>query len=336
MSEILIEEYRGGILENVHRGRICVVDDKGNIVFHVGNVEQLTFFRSSSKPLQALPVIARGLDKKYGLSGAEITIMAGSHAGEKAHVEILESILKKTGLKEEDMIMNPVYPFVEDHRNELIINGLPPRKLYHNCAGKHIALMMLARELGADHRNYWRLDNSAEQEVLRYISYLAEYPAEKTGIGIDGCGVPVFAVPLHGIARSYMRFACPDTIGNSNMHAAVSRMTELIHENPYMMRGRGFLCGEINRHENIVAKGGAKGVYGFGLKKERLGIALKIEDGTEDSWPIVICGILEQLDYKEQEIFEILHKLYSSHIVNDNKTIVGEKRVAFKLCGEYL
>ncbi len=331
MSEILVEEYRGGILENVHKGRICVVDDSGRVIYKVGDPRKFTFYRSSSKPLQVLPILVRGLDKKYGLTGPETTIMAGSHSGEFIHAGVLESLLAKTGLAEDDLIMKPVLPLNEEHRSHLIRHNLPPRKIYHNCAGKHIALMMLSRELDADHRTYWKPDSPAQQEILQYISYLSDYASDKVGVGIDGCGVPVFAVPLQGIANAYGKFACPDTVSDINIRAAITRMAELISENPYMMRGHGFLCGEFNLDRNVVAKGGAKGVYGFGLKRERLGIALKIEDGTEEAWPLIIARILEQLEYPHQQTMEILSGLAPEYLLNDNKTVVGERRAVFKL-----
>jgi len=331
MSNILIKEHRGGILENVHNGRICVVDHKGEVVYRVGDPLKLTFFRSAAKPLQALPIIARGLDKKYGLTGPEITIMAGSHIGERIHIEVLESLLSKTSLKEDDLIMSPTFPLDKEHRSYLIKNDMPPRKIYHNCAGKHVALMMLSRELGEDHRSYWKPDGAAQREILCYISDLSNYAVDKVGIGIDGCGVPVFAVPLQAIANAFMKLASPDIVTDHEIRSAIIQMTKHMNENPYMIRGHGFPCGEFNHDKNVVAKGGAKGVYGFGLKKENLGIAFKVDDGTEDSIPLIITGILEQLGYSNQETIDRLYGLVERHIVNDNNTVVGENCVAFKL-----
>lgn len=178
MPEILVEEYRGGILENSHTGRICVVDEKGSAVKKVGDCLQKTFYRSSSKPLQLLPVLVRGLDKKYGLTGEETTIMAGSHSAEFRHVEVLESILAKTGIKEEDLIMKPVFPCDIEHRNYLIKNDMKPRKLYHNCAGKHISLMLLSRELGAELRqplSFHPLRNPFLQICPEFLSGPVQY-----------------------------------------------------------------------------------------------------------------------------------------------------------------
>jgi L-asparaginase II len=257
--------------------------------------------------------------------------MAGSHAGEDIHEAALESLLKKTGLNEEDLIMNPTLPANANRYKYFVENKILPRKLLHNCAGKHIALMLLARELGGDIKTYWKLENPAQQEVLKYISYVSEYPIDKIGTGVDGCGVPVFAVPLRNIALSFMKLAYPDKIRDENISRAAARMANLIAENPYMMRGHGYICGELNVDSNIVAKGGAMGIYGFGMKKEKLGVAFKIEDGSEDTWPLIVSNILKQLGYENKKTFEMLDKLCPRYILNDNKKEVGEKRAVFIL-----
>ena len=86
VAPVLAEEYRGEILDLVHHGYICVVDKDNRVVAFVGDPEQVVFYRSASKPLQALPVIARGLDKQYGLTEEETVIFAGSHLGEDFHI----------------------------------------------------------------------------------------------------------------------------------------------------------------------------------------------------------------------------------------------------------
>ena len=65
--------------------------------------------------------------------------------------------------------------------------------------------------------------------------------------------------------------------------------------------------------------------------RERLGIALKFEDGTEEAWPVIIARILEQLEYPHQQTMEILSGLAPEYLLNDNKTVVGERRAVFKL-----
>ncbi|MEG1426308.1 MAG: asparaginase, partial [Oscillospiraceae bacterium] len=275
--EILTEEYRGKLLDLIHEGYVCVVNDQGKIIGSAGDPEAQVFYRSASKPLQAMPVIARNLDLKYGLTPEETVIFSGSHLAEDFHINALESIYQKAGLQEGDLIMKPTVPGSTAANEERIRKGLPPRKLYHNCSGKHTALMLLQRELGGDIRDYWKVNSLAQREVMKTICALSEFPENETDIGIDGCGVPVFAVPMRNIAIAFKNLACIDTITDDNLRQTAARYVPLIHQYPLMMRGTGFICSLIDTDENIVAKGGANGVYGLGLKKERIGVSIKIK-----------------------------------------------------------
>lgn len=331
-TEILTEEYRGDILDLIHEGYICIVDEKGNVIHHVGNPEAQVFYRSASKPFQALPVIAHGLDEKYGITDEESVILSGSHLGESFHVSAIRSMFQKAGMDLNDLIMKPTVPGSTSANEERIRKGLPKEKIYHNCSGKHTGAMMLQKELDPQHiQDYWKVDSAAQKEILRTIAVLSEVPQEQVGIGVDGCGVPVFAVPMKNIAIAFKNIACIDTIRDPELRAAAQRYIPRIHRYPLMMRGTGHLCSLINYDPNLVAKGGANGVYGIGLKKERIGISFKIKDGTEAVWPLVIKEIFRQIGYYNEETFRMLDHLNSGVIMNDNDTPVGTCRCVFHL-----
>lgn len=326
-----MEEYRGGILECVHRGHICGVSDTGAVTHATGDPDFVTFLRSSAKPIQVLPVIERGLDKQYRLSDGEIAVMTGSHRAEPFHVKALESILSKTGGHEDELVCLPTYPLGETAREDLLKKGLPKRRIYHNCSGKHLSILMLCRALGCSTEDYWDIDNAAQQEILRHISIVAGYPAADIKVGVDGCGVPVFALPLRALAGAYMRMACPDTIPDPSVRRAVERVTRLMNENYEMVSGTNRICSLLLMDPNIVAKGGAKGVYCFGLKRERLGFAIKVMDGSEDEWPFIVASILEQIGYENEETIHRLYRAFPLDVKNDNGRIVGKSKVVFSL-----
>lgn len=327
----LVREYRGTIAENIHHGRIAVVSDQGEVIYRVGDPEAMTFYRSASKPLQALPVLVRGLDKTFGLNDQELAVMAGSHAGEPEHLKAVLGILEKSSLLEGEMIMSPTYPGHRDSREEMLCRNVPPRKALHNCAGKHGATMMIQRLLTGSTEDYWHPESAVQQEILSYIAQLSEWPVENIGLGIDGCGVPVFAVPLRCIATAYMKLACPDKIASAKLAQAAERMTFAINHAPLMMRGTGHVCTVLNQDTNIIAKAGARGVYALGLKKERLGISLKFEDGTEDYWTIAIAEILRQLNYINKDTIRQLEVLTPPSLYSDSGTKVGEVCAVFQL-----
>ena len=331
MDEILVEEYRGELLECVHRGYICGVSDNGQVKYSVGDADFLTFLRSSAKPIQAIPIVKRGIDKEYKFSDKEMTVLTGSHRAESFHVQAIEGLMTKVGISEEELICLPTYPLGVAAREELLRNNKPKRRIYHNCSGKHMGILTLCKHLGYPTENYWDISNPAQQEILDSIAIVADYPREKVQFGTDGCGVPVFAMPLQYLAKAYMRMACPDLIEDTATRQAVEKITRLMNENYEMVSGTDLICSLLLMDKNIVAKGGAKGVYCFGLKEERLGFAIKIMDGSEEEWPFIVASILEQINYKNKETIERLYKVFPLEMKNDNNKIVGYNKTKFIL-----
>ena len=241
-------------------------------------------------------------------------------------------MFQKAQMDLNDLIMKSAVPGSTFANEERIRKGLPPEKIYHNCSGKHSGAMVLQKELDPEHiRDYWKVDSAAQQEILWAISILSEVPVDQVHIGVDGCGVPVFAVPVQNIAIAFKNIACIDTIRDESLREAARKFVPRIHRYPHMMRGTGYLCSLINEDPNLVAKGGANGVYGIGMKKERLGIALKIKDGTEAIWPILIREIFKQVGYYRKDTFDMLDRLNNGTIVNDNGTPVGHCDPVFRL-----
>lgn len=327
--EVLFEEYREGVLECLHYGTACVVDEHG-VVASVGDTDWRCFYRSASKPIQALPVLVRGLHKKYGLTEEETAIFSGSHWGDEDHVRVCEAILAKTGLHEADMCMLPTYPNRPARKEELLRKNLPPRKIYHNCAGKHLALMLLARELGENVADYWKMETRTQAIVREMISYMSDTPVDEIAVGVDGCGVPVFAVPFRQIARSYLKLSCPELIGDPAVHAAVEENMARLHAYPNMIAGKDTVDTIITANDDLVAKSGAMGVYAIGCRSKRLGIVFKTADGSHDEFAASAIEALSQLDIAP-DVVEEIKRFYPDTIVNDNRRIVGRRKAVFKL-----
>ena len=144
----LLTENRSGTFDLIRYGYICIVDEHSRVLYQAGDPEDFVFYRSASKPIQSLPVFKYGLDRKYGLTDEESAILSGSHAGMPVHVAAVENILRKAGFDEDILCMNPAAPGDEASNERRLRAGLPKRKVYHNCSGKHCALLMVQRELG--------------------------------------------------------------------------------------------------------------------------------------------------------------------------------------------
>ena len=329
-TKILFEEYRADVLECVHQGTVCVVDKNG-ITASVGDTDWMCFYRSASKPIQSLPVLLHRLNEKYGLTEEETAIFSGSHWGDKEHVRVLESILEKTGLKEEQMIMLPTYPNRTAEKERLLNRKLPPRRIYHNCSGKHLGMMLLARELGEPVENYWKRDSKTQKEIVRVISQMTDIAEQDIQIGVDGCGVPVYAVPFHAIATSYLRLVCPDLITDTTLRHAVECNLKMIHRFPHMIAGKEIVCSELASSEDLLGKSGALGVYAMGIHSLGVGVVAKTMDGSHDEFAATVLRVFEELGYENREVTARLCTLYPDTIVNDNREIVGYRKAVFKL-----
>lgn len=327
----LAEQYRGGQLENIHFGHICGVDEKGRIIYRAGDPEWVAFMRSAAKPFQAIPAFIHGIPETYGFTDKEKTVMTASHRAEAYHVEALESMLSKIGVSEEQLICSHTYPLSPAARDELIIGDKPKRRIYHNCSGKHLGVLAWSKEKGYTLEGYAEPEHPAQAEVMDIVSYLSDCPADNIQIGIDGCGFPVYALPLQNIARMYLKLACPDLIERPEVRSAASEVSRLMNDHYEMVSAPWFICSTLLRDPNIVAKGGAKGIYCFGLRKERIAFALKVLDGSEEAWPIIIASILEQIGYDNQATIDRMYALTPKELRNDSGQAVGENKAVFKL-----
>lgn len=327
----LVEQYRGNVLENVHLGVLCAVNEYGDVLYEIGNADHTAFLRSGAKPFQAIPVMQHRVAEKFGLTGEEAALFAASQRGEEYQLRALESILVKTGLSEEQLIMKPTIPLNDVPKLAYLMKGLPPRRICHNCSGKHLGILALCKVMGYQTDNYEDIDHPVQQLILRTLSELSECPPQNIQVAIDGCGFPVFALPLKSSASAYLKLACPDLITDESIRNAVIQITGCMNAHPNMIASHGFICSELMRDPNIIAKGGAKGFYAFSLKEERIAFALKVIDGSEAPWPIIVASILEQIGYSNKETIRRMYELTPREIRNDNGVIVGENKAVFQL-----
>lgn len=327
----LAVEYRGGIEENIHSGHLCVVDENGNVRAQVGDPMHLTLLRSSAKPFQAIASLLSGIAEKFALTDRELAILAGSHRGEAIHLETVQGILDKLQLDSEQLVCGHAVPLHEASRKRYREQGLSPSKLCHNCSGKHSGLLAMCLAEGWDIEHYHSPDHPAAARIISVLSYLSEYPAEQITFGIDGCGLPVYALPLKHIAIAYGKLANPQRIADLSIRQAAERLVGAMRAFPEMIAGQAFICSELQADANLVAKGGAQGVYGLGMTQEGLGVALKVTSGSEEMWPVIISHLLQQLDYANKETIARIHDIFPAEIRNSNQHIVGERKAVFSL-----
>ncbi|CAN5420545.1 asparaginase [soil metagenome] len=301
-SEILAHVIRGETIESIHRGHIFVVDGEGNTVASIGDPSTVTFFRSASKPFQALPFITSGAADAFGFTDDEIAMAVASHSGEKMHVERAARMLEKIGLTESDLRCGVHPPFYAKEAERMVREGETPTQLQNNCSGKHAAMLGLAKHIGADIDNYELPESRVQKRILRCVSDFTGVPEDKIAIGIDGCAAPNFAISVEAMAKSFANLVFPLNF-HPTVQTAVKRIVDAMMKYPELIGGTDRLDTQIMQAApgKLISKVGADGVWlGGVLPSEKyptgLGIALKVEDGDDfRGRPVIAIEILRKL-----------------------------------------
>ena len=163
---VIAYQYRGDLVDQIHRGHIAVTDHTGRILWKLGDPERLTFARSSAKPLQAIPVAESGALEHYGITPQELAVICSSHNGEPFHVKAVESILHKAGLSPDQLCCGSEYPMYVPAEDALKIAGIPRAPIYCDCSGKHAGMLITARHLGESLEDYTALEHPVQQRIL--------------------------------------------------------------------------------------------------------------------------------------------------------------------------
>ncbi|WP_152657178.1 asparaginase [Oceanobacillus sp. CFH 90083] len=328
MRTIIAEEYRGGSLENKHNGMICVLNEKKEVIYAKGDVDHTpVFYRSAMKPIQAIPVFDTDIEEIYSLAADEMALFCASQRGESYHQKSLNALINKLNLNEESLICGESYPLNESPKIDYICKGHKKRKLLHNCAGKHLGFLAYSRELGHSMEGYGEFNHPIQERIRAEIEALSEFPKEKMSAGKDGCGVPVYGVPLRNMALSYLKFVKPEMMNDKKKEKILERIADTMQAHPEIIASHNFICTVLLEDENIIAKGGAQGVYCLALKEEKISIALKIQSGTELLWPLVVAEILKKINYKNKQTIANLYQLRSSKVLSDAGEVVGETKI---------
>ena len=338
-SEILAKAMRGETVESIHRGHLIIVDGEGKTVAQIGNPETITFWRSSAKPFQAMPFILSGAAERYGISEQEIALACGSHTGEDFHVETARKMLEKANFNESDLRCGAHLPFDEKTAAAMIKSGEKPTQLHNNCSGKHAAMLALAKHAGADVQSYESLENPIQQKILETISAFTEVPEKEIKIGIDGCALPNFAVPISAMARAFAKLIFPPESFDGELFRACRRIVTAMTNFPEMIGGTRRLDTLLMQAApgKIISKVGAEGVYLAGVLpsekwKTGLGIAFKIEDGDDQrARAVAAIELLRQIGILDESNDRKLREYSPIIIKNRRGDAVGKIVPSFNL-----
>jgi L-asparaginase II len=291
----LIEYTRGGLSESVHSGTLVVVAADGGLVAAAGDPEARVFVRSSGKPFQALPVVSSGAAEAWGMCERELALACASHRGSAAHLTVACGFASRLGLTAADLQCGTHEVEDRDTEADLIRSGTQRDAFFHNCSGKHLAMLATALHLGQPTERYLAVDGAVQQGVLAAVSRFCDVPVDAIGLGIDGCSAPNFALPLRATALGVARLLDPDA------PAEARTVTGAMMHHPEMVQGDGGFDTEIMRllPGRVIAKRGAEGVQIVGLAphagRPALGLAVKIADGSARAAVPAIASAMAQL-----------------------------------------
>ena len=282
-APIVAHVVRGGFVESVHRGTVVVTAPDGSVEWALGDPSGAVFARSSNKPIQVTAMVRAGLD----LPDAELALACASHSGEPFHREAAARILAGAGLTEADLQNTPDYPIDDDEQDAWIRAGRPKTAIAQNCSGKHAAMLATCVVNGWDTAAYRHPAHPLQRAITDTLVELTEEPV--VAVAVDGCGAPLHAYALAGLARAFGRIA------TAPEGTAEARVTAAIRAEPLYLGGtRRDVSRLVREAEGLIAKDGAESVYAVGLADGR-GIAVKIADGCPRAKGVVLAAVLRRL-----------------------------------------
>jgi L-asparaginase II len=280
---------RSGFVESRHLGSAVVLAGDGTVVTELGDIRTPVYARSALKPLQALASMRSGVP----LRGAQVALACGSHVGSFDHMDVVEGMLKAADLREAYLQCPPVWPRDEDARAWLVRSEIGKRRLAHNCSGKHAAFLWACAVNGWARESYLEPNHPLQQRVRETIEEFAE--ERIAHLGIDGCGAPVAAMSLTGLARAYSELAkAPNARGEAGDARAATIATSML-DYPWAVQGKGRENTVVMEELGILAKVGAEGVLVLATAQGATA-AVKILDGNVRATTLVGLTMLAAAD----------------------------------------
>lgn len=316
---------RGGRIDALHYGSVSVADPSGGILYSVNDPHFPTYLRSSIKMIQAIPVVLSGAADRFGFTDAELALCCASHTGASYHLETVQSILARIGLAESNLGCGAHEPENIDERNRLIRVGTPPSQLHNNCSGKHAGMLATCLAMGWPIESYLDIEHPLQQWVLELMAEYSGLGREKIGVGIDGCSLPAFYMPISGASTILARFM--DRMSKGDVTTA--RIHNAVVAHPEMINEHGAFDTELIRamKGRLIAKRGAMGMFVVGIITREygpLGVSVKLEDGNMTPMPVVMMKVLEALDALSDTELAELERFRATRVTNWRGMDVGD------------
>jgi L-asparaginase II len=311
----IIRAFRGDLCENAHFASTVVCSQTGNVhQMFPKSADHRVFLRSAAKPFQAYPLYQNPQANTISLE--EWAIICASHAASQHHLDLVYRVLERGQATPEDLQCGPHLPMDDAMVKQLLCNHESPTRIHNNCSGKHAGMLLACRYYGWPIETHLEPSHPLQQAILKTIETYSGTTDIDTAI--DGCGAPVFGLPMKNIARLYSNFVSQPEF--STLVDAMTRYPEVVGDaqridTRLMKISQG----------NLVAKVGAEGFLGVGNRQTGEGLALKVHDGTNAIRDRIIIAILEDLAWLSAAQAEILWQdsAFTKNRTNTQGKVVG-------------
>lgn len=285
-AELAVVE-RSGFVESRHHGIAVVLAPDGSEQITLGDPGAMILPRSSMKPLQALACLSAGAE----LAGERLALSMASHTGTDRHVEVARGILESAGLTEDDLGCPAAWPSDTRTRDDLIRDHGAPSPLRMNCSGKHATMLLTCVTNGWPTADYLDPQHPLQVHIREVVERLVG--ERLTTTAIDGCGAPVYAMSLVGLARAVQRIATSSERSPFALHRSAGTLVRAVRENPWTVDGPGRPDSVVIERLGVFAKAGAEGVQVM-TAPDGTTVAIKMLDGSNRANHAVALRLLER------------------------------------------
>lgn len=281
---VLAEVVRSGFVEGRHHGSLVVLGADDTVLLALGRPGEPIFPRSANKPLQAAAMVDTGYIEAYGLQPTHVALSAASHNGEAKHLAGVRAMLAKAGIGESRLECPALEPLSEHAADDLVRAGKSPLPIHHNCSGKHAAMLATCRHRGWSLDGYRDPEHPLQTHIARFVAESSQSPV--AAVGVDGCGAPVLAFSLFGLARAFSALATAAATTPAGRVALAMRL------HPDLVGGTGRdVTTLMEAVPGLVAKEGVEGVYAAALPSGAA-VAVKVDDGAARArLPVLVAAL---------------------------------------------
>lgn len=276
---------RSGFVESRHAGAAVILSPDGEVIARHGNADALILPRSSLKPLQAVACITAGA----ALEGEQLALSTASHTGTDRHAAVVRDMLTQGGLNEDDLGCPAAWPTDTATRDEMVREHGAPARIRMNCSGKHAAMLRACVATGWSTSGYLDPAHPLQAHIREVIERLTGEKVVHTSI--DGCGAPVHALTLTGLARAIHRIGSASDRSPFALHRVAGSLVRAVREHPWTIEGPGRPDTIATEKLGVFTKGGAEGVMVM-VAPNGTTVALKTLDGAARASTLVAATLL--------------------------------------------